>query len=78
MTKYREKDAARDTNATLREVRAAHHAARDDAGDVRTGGTGDRPTTQNRADAAALERRVRERAQEGARPRDARPWERSR
>jgi hypothetical protein len=50
MSGYTEKDAAKDTDATPREVARAHHAARDHSG-VRSGSGEDRPTEQNQRDA---------------------------
>ncbi len=69
MSGYDKKDAARDTKVTPREAARTWHAARDDAG-VRQGGTGDRPTAQNRVDGEAKTRAVIERAREHERERD--------
>jgi len=63
MSGYGKRDAARDTDATPREVSRAWHDARDAAG-VRQGGAGDRPTPQNRAEAAAKLRATIERGRE--------------
>jgi len=60
MSGYKEVDAAKDTKTSQREVDATWHHARDESG-VRDGGTGDRPTAQNRKDAKELTRKVIER-----------------
>jgi hypothetical protein len=49
MSGYDKKDAARDTQTTPAEVSRTWHEARTVSG-VRSGGDGDKPTAQNRAD----------------------------
>lgn len=61
MSGYDARDAARDTKVTPGEVKRAWHESRTVSG-VRKGGTGDRPTPQNRADAKELTRKVMDRA----------------
>jgi hypothetical protein len=50
MSGYNERDAAKDTDESLKRTAATWHAARDDAA-VRGNSDGDRPTEKNRADA---------------------------
>jgi hypothetical protein len=64
MSGYEERDAARDTDATQREVEAAWHGARDDADARGPGPRGDRPTRENREDARRLTERVIDRGRE--------------
>jgi hypothetical protein len=52
MTKYNERDAARDTRVSEKEATAAHHQARDDSGVRNDEAAGD-PSPQNKSDAAA-------------------------
>ena len=63
MTQYTRRDAQRDTGATPREVREAHHAARDDAS-ARSPEPNDRPTEVNRREGREMTERVIERARE--------------
>ena len=51
MSQYGKGDAARDTGSSTSDVRAAWHDARDHSGDVRSGGTGDRATNGEYAQA---------------------------
>ncbi len=51
MSSYLIYDAARDTGSSTLDVRAAWHDARDHSGDVRSGGTGDRATNGEYAQA---------------------------
>lgn len=71
MSGYKEVDAAKDTKTPKREVEATWHHARDQSG-VREGGTGDRPTPENRRDGQALTRKVIERGRERERAEDSR------
>lgn len=60
---YSERDAARDTQASERDVNAAWHESRTQSG-VREGADGDRPTRKNRHDAERLTQRVIDHAKE--------------
>lgn len=63
MSKYSERDAARETGTPERKVVETWHQARDDAS-VRGNRQGDRPTRENREDAKRLTRKIIERGRE--------------
>ena len=61
MTEYRPKDAARDTDSTIKQVKRAHHDSRDQSG-VRGNDGSDRSTPAERQAGKDLTERILKRA----------------